>query len=187
MNTKYGYILLVAGFLGTAFTASLDATTMDWPWYSAAAAIGTIGVYIIKSVTRRDAQSDHVLEGDRVMLKQTLASIVANLEELNAGKAEIPTHEMRFEIDRLFRIDLNAFVEARESMKHLYSLQDFADVMSAFSVGERNINRVWSASADGYVDEVMAYLERAQVQFQEAQKVLEAVHKKHGEAVVAVT
>lgn len=186
MKTMHGYILLVVGFLGTAFTASLDATEMDWPWYLAAAAIGVVGVYIVKSTSRRDAQADHVLEGDRVMLHQSLASIVANLEELNAGKAEIPTHEMRFEIDRLFRIDLNAFVEARESMKHLYSLQDFADVMSAFAVGERNINRVWSASADGYVDEVTNYLERAHVQFQEAQKILDAVHKKHGEAVVAI-
>lgn len=171
MKTMHGYILLVAGFLGTAFTASLDATEMNWPWYLAAGIVGVIGVYIVKTSARRDAQADHILEADRVMLHQSLASIVTNLEELNLGKAEIPTHEMRFEIDRLFRIDLNAFVDARESMKHLYSLQDFADVMSAFSVGERNINRVWSASADGYVDEVMNYLERAQTQFLEVQKI----------------
>lgn len=179
MNSTVGYILLVAGFLGAAFTASLDATAMDWPWYLLATATSVIGVFILKTSARREAQSDHVLEGDRVMLQQTLSSIVANLEELNAGKAEIPTHEMRFEIDRLFRIDLMAFVDARESMKHLYSLQDYADVMSAFAAGERNINRVWSASADGYIDEVMAYLERAHAQFLEARQTLEAVHQKH--------
>lgn len=183
MNTMNGYILLIVGFLGTAFTASLDATEMNWPWYLAAAVIGAAGVYIVKSSTSRDAQADHVLEADRVMLQQTLSSIVANLEELNAGKAEIPTHEMRFEIDRLFRVDLMAFADARESMKHLYSLQDYADVMSAFASGERNINRVWSASADGYVDEVMAYLERAHAQFIEARDTLTTVHQKHATAV----
>ncbi len=187
MDSRTGYILLVAGFLAAAFTASLDATLMDWQWYLLATAASAAGVYIIKTSAKRDAQSDHVLEGDRVMLHQTLSSIVANLEELNAGKAEIPTHEMRFEIDRLFRIDLMAFVDARESMKHLYSLQDYADVMSAFAAGERNINRVWSASADGYIDEVMAYLEHAHERFLEARQLLDAVHQKHQRAAAPVT
>ncbi len=180
MNSTVGYILLISGFLGAAFTASLDATEMDWPWYLLATVTSAVGVFVLKTSAKRDAQSGHVLHGDRVILQQSLSSIVANLEELNAGKAEIPTHEMRFEIDRLFRIDLMAFVDARESMKHLYSLQDYADVMSAFAAGERNINRVWSASADGYVDEVMAYLERAHTQFLEAMQLLDGVHQKHG-------
>jgi hypothetical protein len=47
-------------------------------------------------------------------------------------------------------------------------LQNYADVMSAFAAGERYINRVWSASTDGYVDEVRSYLERATQQFRDA-------------------
>jgi len=38
-------------------------------------------------------------------------------------------------------------------------------VMSCFAAGERYLNRVWSASADGYIDEVNAYLVKAQEQF----------------------
>jgi hypothetical protein len=30
------------------------------------------------------------------------------------------------------------------------------------------LNRVWSASADGYIDEVNAYIEKARVQFAES-------------------
>jgi len=37
--------------------------------------------------------------------------------------------------------------------------------MSCFAAGERYLNRVWSASADGYIDEVNAYLDKAQAQF----------------------
>jgi len=44
--------------------------------------------------------------------------------------------------------------------------------MSAFATGERYINRVWSASTDGYVDEVRSYLERALQQFREARTLL---------------
>ena len=62
-------------------------------------------------------------------------------------------------IDELFPGDLNKFVEARETIPHVYRLQAYADVMSHFAAGERYLNRVWSASADGYVDEVRTYLE----------------------------
>jgi hypothetical protein len=37
--------------------------------------------------------------------------------------------------------------------------------MSHFAGGERYLNRVWSASADGYIDEVNAYLTKAHEQF----------------------
>ena len=37
--------------------------------------------------------------------------------------------------------------------------------MSCFAAGERYLNRVWSASAGGYIDEVNAYLDKAQEQF----------------------
>jgi len=56
-------------------------------------------------------------------------------------------------------------------MQHAFGLQAYADIMSAFAAGERYINRVWTASADGYVDEVMSYLDKAQRQFAEAREV----------------
>ena len=37
--------------------------------------------------------------------------------------------------------------------------------MTRFAAGERYLNRVWSASADGYIDEVNEYLEKAKDQF----------------------
>jgi len=65
----------------------------------------------------------------------------------------------------------NNFANARESMKHVFGLQNYADVMSAFAAGERYVNRVWSASTDGYVDEVRNYLNRATEQFREARSL----------------
>jgi len=50
----------------------------------------------------------------------------------------------------------------------MHGLQAYADVMSSFAAGERYLNRVWSASADGYIDEVNAYMEKAQAQFVES-------------------
>jgi hypothetical protein len=48
-----------------------------------------------------------------------------------------------------------------------------ADIMSEFAAGERYINRVWSASADGYDGEATSYLNRAAEQFKHAQSRLQ--------------
>lgn len=44
--------------------------------------------------------------------------------------------------------------------------------MSGFATGERYINRVWSASADGYDQEAATYLARAAAQFADTQSQL---------------
>ena len=72
---------------------------------------------------------------------------------------------MRHRIDELFIDDIDKFVDARESIAHRYGLAAYGEVMSTFAAGERYLNRVWSASADGYIDEVNAYLEKAREQF----------------------
>jgi len=58
-------------------------------------------------------------------------------------------------------------------MIHVFGMQNYADVMSNFAAGERYINRVWSASTDGYVDEVRMYLDRANQQFRDARQHFE--------------
>ena len=75
---------------------------------------------------------------------------------------------------------MNLFAESRRSLGHRYGLQPYAEVMSSFAAGERYINRVWSASADSYVDEVMLYLDKAQDQFIDARDILKGIMgKKH--------
>jgi hypothetical protein len=44
--------------------------------------------------------------------------------------------------------------------------------MNYFATAERYLNRVWSASADGYIDEVNEYMERSEQQFEEALSAL---------------
>lgn len=72
---------------------------------------------------------------------------------------------MRHRIDDLFTDDLNTFIEARESIAHSHGLAAYAEVMNCFAAGERYLNRVWSASTDGYIDEINDYLDRAREQF----------------------
>lgn len=171
---RLGFFLVVIGFLAAAFVASLDPAIVNWPVFAAAIVVGIIGVVTVKRARKAAAHADHVLEGNRRDLTESLTAIIANLRELNGRKAAVPVDELRHEIDRLFRADLTRFVDARESMVPLFGLQAYADIQSAFAAGERYVNRVWSASADGYQAEALDYLEKALTQFEEAQAKFDA-------------
>jgi hypothetical protein len=162
--------MVIASFLAGAFVAVLDPRLINWNYMIPVLVVGVISLGIYRRAQRQEAHSGHRLEGNMEILETSLNNILANLENLCQRGEELPVYQARFEIDRLFRDDLNNFADARESMIHVLGIQNYADVMSNFAAGERYINRVWSASTDGYVDEVRQYLERARQQFAEGQQ-----------------
>ena len=105
--------------------------------------------------------------------------MVKKVTQLNLEKSGINTYDIRHRIDELLVDDLTAFADGREAIGHKYGLQQYADIMSHFAAGERYINRVWSASADGYIDEVNTYIGKAEEQFSEAFSRLEQLQAEH--------
>lgn len=170
---KLPMTLVIVAFLAGAFLTSLDPDTVDWVVFIPIILVGFGAAMLAKRAEAAAAKDDAVLTANRAELETSLSNILKNLEELNGRKDKIPTYEMRFEIDKIFRDDLIQFAEARESMKHIFGLRAYADIMSSFAAGERYINRVWSASTDGYVDEVLMYVEKALNQFQHAKEEYE--------------
>lgn len=166
-------LLITLSFLAGAFVTSLNAVQVNWAIFLPILGVGIIGVALLKRTSSGEAKSEEKLSGNINVLQTSLDNIVRNLNELNEQRETLPTYEARFEIDRRFRDDLFQFAEARQSMVHLFGLQEYANIMSAFAAGERYINRVWSASTDGYVDEVKMYLEKATIQFNEAHVLFE--------------
>ncbi|MGD9408005.1 MAG: hypothetical protein PVG05_07910, partial [Gammaproteobacteria bacterium] len=139
--SRAGFMLTSAGFLGGAFLTSLDPGEVRWGLFIPCLLVGAIGVFLIKQHSRQHARSDETLASNRSHIEESLDSILGQLRELDRDKANIPPYELRFEIDHRFRSDLNRFVDARESLTHLYGLQAYADIMSAFAAGERYLNR----------------------------------------------
>lgn len=170
-----GFLLLAAGFLAGAYATALDVEATNWTMFVPAALAAIAGVFLIKRQASGVATSQSVLTANRTELSESLGNIVRNLDELIGAGTEVPGEELRTEIDQRLREDLRRFADARESLVHLYSLQTYADIMSEFAAGERYVNRVWSASADGYDSEARTYLERAVRQFRAAIKQLEEV------------
>ena len=167
-----GFILLAAGFLVGAYATSLDVENVNWLLFSAAAIAAIVGLAISKSQASAHARSDKVLEVNRSELRESLQNIVRDLGEI-VGDGSTSGADLRDRIYLKLRDDLRRFAEARGSMVHLFGLQTYADIMSSFAAGERYINRVWSASADGYDSEAATYLEKAANQFADAQKQLQ--------------
>ena len=163
--------MIAAGFLGAAYATSLHAQQVDWTLFVISALISTAGVIIAKRMDSADARSESVLNTNRAELNESIANIVTGLDDTAYESGE----QLRDWIDEQLRPDLRRFADARESMVHLYGLQTYADIMSNFATGERYINRVWSASADGYDSEAATYLEKAAGQFAEAQTQLSSV------------
>jgi len=160
--------MVTVGFIAAALAAVVDESAVKWLWYIPALSLGVAGVITIRFDEARHTKTEHHVASRIETVEISLEKIAANISKLNTDKHSINTYDMRHRIDELFVDDLSMFVDARESIAHRYGLAAYADVMNCFAAGERYLNRVWSASADGYIDEVNAYLEKAREQFVES-------------------
>ena len=172
-----GYVLLSAGFVVAAYATALDVENVGWTLFGAAALAALAGVFTIKGQARSLAQSHEVLETNRAELRESIDNVVRDLREI-VGSDSLRGAALRDRIDTRLRPDLIRFVDARESMVHLFGLQVYADIMSHFAAGERYINRVWSSSADGYDHEAERYLGKAEERFADAQRQLNEATRK---------
>ncbi len=168
-----GYLLITAGFLAGSLAAVLDERLVQWTLFAGGLAVGVVGIVLVRLGARRlvQAQGGHVATIKEV--EGSLSRIVDNMALLNREKDSINPYDVPNRIETLLVDDLMAFADAREGISHLYGLQAYADVMNHFATGERHLNRVWSASADGYVDEMRTYLASAQAQFVAAKERLD--------------
>jgi hypothetical protein len=163
-----GFLMITIGFLAAALASVEHPDEVRWGYFVPAVAVGVAGVVVAYLARHRARSDEEKIAANMQMIETALAAIVEKLKRLNDQKQSINAYDVRHRIDELFPENLAAFVRARESIAHVYGLSAYGDVMSCFAAGERYLNRVWSASADGYVDEVNAYLDKARQQFAES-------------------
>jgi len=163
---KYiGYLLLIVGFILTALVSVVDKELVKWAHYIPSLLLGVVGVVALRVASHRHEKGEDKVGADIETIDQSMRNIATNMDSFNRDKTNINVYDIHKKVDELFVDDIENFLEARESIIHQYDMQSYADLMSHFAAGERYLNRVWSASADGYVDEVNAYIEKASEQF----------------------
>ena len=163
-----GFLMVTAGFIAASLAAVVDVETVKWIYYIPSLAFGIAGVVLIKMDNHKHNKTEHHVAARIETVEGSLERIVTNIKQLDSEKESIYTYDVRHRIDELFVDDLETFVDARQSIGHRYGLVAYGDVMNSFAAGERYLNRVWSASADGYIDEVNTYIEKSKEQFIES-------------------
>ena len=170
-----GYTLIVAGFVTAAYFTALHPTEVQLPPFLGALTASVAGVAIVRVLAHKASrQTDHI-QASIETISQSLTAIAQKANALNQRKNDINVYDLRHEIEREFPADLDAFVDSRESIAHSFGLQAYAEVMNEFAAGERYLNRVWSASTDGYIDEAHTYIEKARHQFDAALATFKAL------------
>lgn len=169
-----GWILMTIGFLIAAHQISNRVVNeVPWTTFGPAALLAAAGVTIARIGARREESDESLVSANVAILFESMNRVAGQAETFDRSKDQIDVYEMHAYIDEHFIHDLNEFAEARKSMIPVYGLQSYAEVMNDFAAGERYLNRVWSCSVDGYIDEAHDYIGRARHQFTQARSKLE--------------
>lgn len=139
-----------------------------WPgrWWFALACVGLlVGATIVKRETRRQlaeaAGQRERAEGPETaldMMRREVAALLEQWPELTAAERLETTLER---IGRVQREHVSAFAVARDTLVARLTLAGYAQLMDHFAAAERQINRAWSAAADGVEDEALVCLQRS--------------------------
>jgi hypothetical protein len=184
-----GHVLLWIGFLGGAFVAVRSTevddnpwTTISWPAYGVAIAVAVAGVVQLRLTKNRlrEATEDHAANVDE--LAAVLGRVRKRLAEWQTDDNQLDVYAVHHRIEEHLADDLATFADRRESLIDAFGLEHYANIMTEFALAERTINRMWSASADGYIDEVNACLTRAIEHLDAATSLLKTARAAHSAA-----
>lgn len=137
-----------------------------WPgrWWFVLGCAGLIGgATLVKRGARRQvtAQGESAMEGPRTAVEAMQREVAA----LRAAWMKLgPRERLQSALERLGAVQrdhIPALVAARDSLIARSGLGAYAQLMAVFAAAERQLNRAWSAAADGVEGEVHDCLRRA--------------------------
>lgn len=141
------------------------------------------GAFLVRTdMKRRLAAAEAAAGADTASSPEAaLAAITDAIEGLRRDLPHMTTEHDRQHaiIERLGEVQsthVPAFVDARPLLISRLGLSGFAELMDRFAAMERQVNRAWSAAADGVEDEALDCLERASALAAETTPLLHAEH-----------
>lgn len=146
---------------------------IPWTWYIPAAVVCIAGIVMIRLGSSAQSQKSEKSEASLAEIRERIANVIESVSRLSKETDTLAPSKIAKRIDDDIADDLRVFADGRDSITLEYGLNVFADVMTQFAAGERAINRAWSASADGYVDEAATCLHRGEQLMRAAQEILE--------------
>ena len=105
---------------------------------------------------------------DLVAVSHLKQEAVRLRDVLNGIEMDDTAPQVREDLDKLQADWISRVVDARGRFMAQHGVGVFAEYFSPFSAGERQLNRAWSALADGHVVVAREAMEEAGRQFDEA-------------------
>ncbi|MCX4241054.1 hypothetical protein [Paraliomyxa miuraensis] len=173
-SRRLGHVFLWVGVIGGSFVAVRDPSAVHWPAYGAMAALALGGVVLLrKTAAQASGTADQVaqrVERLRDALVRADEELRALHEELVAQGEGADPYAVHERLDARLAEPLAVFADEREAMIPSFGLAVYGEVMTRFAAAERLVNRTWSASADGYIDEVRTCVAQAHALMAEARE-----------------
>ena len=174
---KLGYVLAFVGFIAASLVSVTDVLQVNWMHFSVFLIISIIGIFLIRRTEKKETMHEETLSTNMKAIEGSLARIVDDVKLIRSEIDPKRPQDVHKRIDERLPDHLETFIESRKTIGHVHGLQAYGHVMNYFATAERYLNRVWSASADGYIDEVTEYMERSEQQFEEALAALKGLVK----------
>lgn len=161
-----GLVALLVGFLGGALVSILEADAIVWSSYTVCFVVAALGVALLRLADRQQASNREALAAKMSEVRSSIEILTAEAQTLADSFREEEVYGLPTTIDERFPEPFARFMAAREAIAEVYGTRAYADIMGEIAAGERYLNRVWSAAAEGYVDEARIYIDRARRQIQ---------------------
>ncbi len=174
------YLMFVGGLLVAALCAaklppSDKADFPDtWPLCLTAASVAVVGLILWRRedhATYSAGEAIAIADGTRISPATLLRSIVDLLDDLQSRFDTMEPDERLANIEDLLQNGVAPLVDSRRAIIDQLGLRKGSEVLVAAAVGERMLNRTWSAAADGHLDESRSSALEAQSAFQEARQL----------------
>jgi hypothetical protein len=160
-----GYLLITIGFIAASYVTVMHIYEVNWTYFIASVALSVVGIFMVRSTQKQETFHEDTLAGNMKSIEESLEQIVKDVKRIHSEIDEENPQAVHGKIDENLPGHLEVFVESRKTIGHVHGLEQYANVMNHFATAERYLNRVWSASVDGYIDEINMYIIKSEEQF----------------------
>ena len=138
--------------------------------------VAVIGLVIWRlAVAKANQELAEKGSSDRKDALSLLAGLIEPTRKLTKEAPSLRAEEINHRANDLLEEYVLPFAEERQTLIQRFGMEAGADVLVTMAFGERMLNRIWSASADGHVQEARACCGEALAAFEEAQTKVAAL------------
>ncbi len=187
MQNTIAIILITAGTIGAALgVAQTDTQVQGWEgkiqinyWLTGISLCSMIiGILLKRLVTKTSALTSLTQEGNKKIIHDAINNLSDRIKQIEQNLSTYNLDTLHEQLEESISGPLSDFVDNRQYLADTFGISGYAAVMTPFAQGERYLNRAWSASADGYLDEAIHFLRQSVSPIQETQHILQQQESK---------